>query len=1014
MPSLPAAPLDRRVEVLACSPTDAQAVNRVSALRAWPFVVMLGEPGMGKSTVLGQEAQAVQAGVVTVRSFLNGATVASGVPAFLDGLDEYRSDRGQRADKVERLATRLEALALTGWRLSCRAEDWSDADRAALERAAAPGQIVVARLETLDEQEARAILAAIGEADPDAFRTRAGRLGATAFLENPLSIELLVRATRDTGEWPGTRFALFDNATVRLAHENDRKRGRNVQRDSPAAILMAASRLCALLLLANRGAIWHSNVLPPASADCKGYLPSFDLGVAPGPLANTLDTALFRQTENDVFVPMHRAVAEFLAGRALAAAIVGCPGQPRYPLGRALALIASADGRAPSELRGVYAWTAAHLSQLGKHEDAERMIRRDAVSVLIYGDAAAFNAEERRVLLRDLDRDDPWFRAADEGDTAVGGLAGEDLAAEFEAILRQPADPTHRFLTVTEALTFGSPVPSLSRLLWEIALDTSRPTWQRQRVADAWIAISVEKTSARLDLYRAASALPQTEGTVALRVAMAGKLPGDVLTDCELDRLLVDHYCMAEKKTVGRLMSLGRKLQGSPRRALLERDWATLLDKQPASSTRIEIERLLDQNLAAAIRTSPAPDGEDVWRWLTKRNRYPTDPPGQEVRLALQAWLAVAPHHEVALFHSITRTAADRPARWPAILYLVKCGVRPSIAVITALLDAGGDLQACHGEARCLSMAVALATYDGANPDLGRTVFEHLQTRAGGTEKEVLLEELENRPFVDARLDASRQEAAHREQREREARDLREGFEHASADLRNGTAIELLEVAALYRFGQDHTGQSIAPGFERVNELLGCELANAVVAGWQHVAAQGFHVTPMDLGQAAGRNVSYRDEGSVLAGIDRMLSDRTADPAAFPLIAALVVLKSVWMADNDKAACSRLVQWALERLKAEGAQGIDALCAMWWASLDAGAGPRPELPGLWLLREHAEAAGFAAPALREVLRSRPNMPVEALESTCRRAICWSQRSMHWEATRTLVQVARSGCAWPLR
>lgn len=100
---------------------------------------------------------------------------------------------------------------------------------------------------------------------------------------------------------------------------------------------------------------------------------------------------------------------------------------------------------------------------------------------------------------------------------------------------------------------------------------------------------------------------------------------------------------------------------------------------------------------------------------------------------------------------------------------------------------------------------------------------------------------------------AAPQAAAQREERERELRALREEFERAEADIRNGTELELLDVAARHRFGQDHIGPSVEPGFDRVQELLGTELANAVVSGWGNLVEHGFHVTPV-LGLAAGRN----------------------------------------------------------------------------------------------------------------------------------------------------------------
>ena len=200
-----------------------------------------------------------------------------------------------------------------------------------------------------------------------------------------------------------------------------------------------------------------------------------------------LDTPLFRG-EGEAFEPMHRTVAEYLAGGALAKAVVRAAGQVALPLSRAEALITSADRAAPTELRGVYAWFAAHLARLGDEQGAAWLIERDPVTVLAYGDAAAFGTPVRRAILNGLDRNDPYFRASAVGISAVGGLAGEDLAGDFAAVLAGPAEDTHRLLTVYEALITGAPVQSLLPLLpllRDIALDTARPEWQRHRAVAA-------------------------------------------------------------------------------------------------------------------------------------------------------------------------------------------------------------------------------------------------------------------------------------------------------------------------------------------------------------------------------------------------------------------------------------------------------------------------------------------------------------------------------------------------
>jgi hypothetical protein len=68
------ADIDRRIEVID-GPKDG-LVWHVSDLRALPFVVLLGEPGIGKSTVLGDEAAHEGRHIIKVRELMTGPPVA--------------------------------------------------------------------------------------------------------------------------------------------------------------------------------------------------------------------------------------------------------------------------------------------------------------------------------------------------------------------------------------------------------------------------------------------------------------------------------------------------------------------------------------------------------------------------------------------------------------------------------------------------------------------------------------------------------------------------------------------------------------------------------------------------------------------------------------------------------------------------------------------------------------------------------------------------------------------------
>lgn len=118
-PCMPADPelasLDRRVTLQEPRPDPQEGPERVGDRRDRLFLVLLGELGIGKSTVLRPEAACTRP--ITVRALLNGVPAPEGDTLFVDALDEYRSD-GSEADKIHALARAL-AQAPPG-RLTCR------------------------------------------------------------------------------------------------------------------------------------------------------------------------------------------------------------------------------------------------------------------------------------------------------------------------------------------------------------------------------------------------------------------------------------------------------------------------------------------------------------------------------------------------------------------------------------------------------------------------------------------------------------------------------------------------------------------------------------------------------------------------------------------------------------------------------------------------------------------------------------------------------------------------------
>jgi hypothetical protein len=318
-----------------------------------------------------------------------------------------------------------------------------------------------------------------------------------------------------------------------------------------------------------------------------------------------------------------------------------------------VALITGSDGQPPTELRGLYAWFAVHLTKLGDNASALRLIEADPVTVLAYGDAAVFDTSARRAILQNLDRSDPYFRASEVGITAVGGLAGEDLAADFRALLTDRSDRTHRLLTVFEALTIGRPVPSLRPVLRSFALDASRPEHQRIRAVDAFLNGAAEPERDQRELFDELSTETNSVTREALRAQVAAKMQGAALTANDVRSVLSSYRQTPNDSMMGRLHALQRRLESEPIPELFDEPIAAWLPGNADRGRGIEVNQLLNYAMASAIRSTPDLSAARLWRWIANVRREQWSELKDQTKKALADWLDADVGREVELFDLI-------------------------------------------------------------------------------------------------------------------------------------------------------------------------------------------------------------------------------------------------------------------------------------------------------------------------------------------------------------------------
>lgn len=445
--------------------------------RDLPAYVLLGDPGAGKTTCFKQECE--QAGdaakFISARDFVTFDVESRpewrGRTLFIDGLDEVRAGTSDGRTALDRVRARLDQLGRPRFRLSCREADWlgrNDLER--LEAVAPEGKTKALRLDPLKPNDASRIAAAdVRVDDAETFLQEAEERGLSGLLTNPQSLNTLIQAVGGGERWPASRLEAFELACERLATEpNDEHRHSLHERPTEAQVMEAAGRICALLLLSGTPGVGS---FPASEENDAGYPPIERLDPtqpgAPASEANArarlqrlaLSSRLFaveggRASASQRFDPIHRHIAEYLAGRYLALKI-----EDGLPAARVVALITGRDGGVVTPHRGLSAWLAAH-SKPARRE----LTDRDPIGVGLYGDIVGFSTNEKRSLLQAVFQEARRLDSLRHGAAAFAPLASPALEAELrEKLTVRPEDGTDQLSVefLLRILQHGSPVATL-------------------------------------------------------------------------------------------------------------------------------------------------------------------------------------------------------------------------------------------------------------------------------------------------------------------------------------------------------------------------------------------------------------------------------------------------------------------------------------------------------------------------------------------------------------------------
>ena len=490
------------------SDDESRAVGPISAplsdFRSEPAYVLLGDPGLGKTTAFRteHEAQRDTAILRDARDFL-AADLSNhqewrGKTLFIDGLDEVRVGSSDARSALDQIRRQLDALGRPRFRISCREADWlGDNDRDRLQRVSQTAQVTVLRLNLLSDSEIEQILLDHPRvSDPQAFVDAARQRGVGELLTNPQTLIMLADVAGGERQWPQSRLETFDMACGLMAREQNKEHALGALQPPLNELLDAAGYLCAAQLITGSAGF-------SLDIDDSDYLALESPVAAIGKNAKAaVATRLFRSVGEGErrFEPIHRHVAEFLGARYLAHQIAD-----GIPVRRIVSLISGVDGIVVSEMRGLSGWLAALCPQA-----RDLLIERDLVGVALYGDLSRFTTGEKRRLLEALGGRDALRRLGLDAralarETMLAPLIAPDMELILVEILSRPdRDPAHQDLVlyVLSLLRRGVPLPNLGSLLLGMTRDESRWPYVRSSALEVLIQIKRERRQGTEDLQR--------------------------------------------------------------------------------------------------------------------------------------------------------------------------------------------------------------------------------------------------------------------------------------------------------------------------------------------------------------------------------------------------------------------------------------------------------------------------------------------------------------------------------
>lgn len=470
-------------------------------LTASSHIIVLAEPGAGKSELMKSLARKKGTRALEANGFCYRKNLEPGGPLVIDGFDELAKIN---MSGIHALLAKVEEINPSSVIVSSRSSEWSESATIKFANCLGAEPLVVRLCEFSHEEQRALFLHRHPDEDFEAFVRDVHRFGLGMLLANPQFLDMLAAAYTEDGRHFSSRDTLFSQSVKYQASERNIEVVTGPDVLSLEQTIAISSAIFAKLLLSGAEGV---ALTQPVSDRIYPYLYSL-AEAAPSP-KGVLASRLFKPgSRADQHRPVHKIIAEYCAAVYLCERIAD-PADP-LTLRKCLSIIAPGQ-YVRDELRGLLGWMAASNTAV-QHD----IIRTDPYAVLANGDPSRLTHSARLLLIDQLERmeeRDPFFRRSDAWRRfSVTGFFTPEIMNAVRAILTRPGEGHLRDLLL-ELLDGAPAVASVTDLLSSLLQDNSVSRNTR------WLAGTCLLSLREYDFAQDLSALIQEVTPGSLRLA---------------------------------------------------------------------------------------------------------------------------------------------------------------------------------------------------------------------------------------------------------------------------------------------------------------------------------------------------------------------------------------------------------------------------------------------------------------------------------------------------------------